>query len=412
MNAFIAKFIAEQRFGCALCRLVLVLAFLCCAGSTAFAAAMQPGFRTIGVWDEGKSLRLDLAIWYPATRVPVAVTYNDWTLTVSRGARPLPGPYPLVIFSHDTAGNRFVYHHLAEVLVRQGYVVVAPTHWGDNSEEMNRLFTAMQLRGRIDEVRATIDRILAEPDLAAVIDTKRIALIGFGTGATTALMLAGATLQQIPMQSYCANSVEDDPYCSQWVRPRIEAMLEDKALYAPYADSRIRSVIAVSPAYSMLVQAKSLRTVQADLLLLWAEKDSLNRKPAYMEGLRDSLPAGAVYGRLKGATLQDLMAPYTAAHSGSLHDEGALYTPAQRQRLHQELGSRFVEFLARMGRETPHAPEPEPTKESDKKKNKKQEDLEPDIEPATEILPQRDMHGPPQPLPKPPKSSGAATGRR
>ena len=61
----------------------LLLALTC----TAFAApSIQPGFKTLGIWDPASAVRLDLAVWYPTHSSPFQVDYGDWNFSAARGA--------------------------------------------------------------------------------------------------------------------------------------------------------------------------------------------------------------------------------------------------------------------------------------------------------------------------------------
>ena len=44
----------------------------------------------------------------------------------------MEGKHPLILLSHDSAGSRFSLHELASELARNGFVVLAFTHPGDN----------------------------------------------------------------------------------------------------------------------------------------------------------------------------------------------------------------------------------------------------------------------------------------
>ena len=66
----------------------LYLFFICLALCFPAVAAptLQPGFRTLGIWNPDTSVRMDLAVWYPARRSPSRVDYGDWVFSASRGA--------------------------------------------------------------------------------------------------------------------------------------------------------------------------------------------------------------------------------------------------------------------------------------------------------------------------------------
>ena len=145
----------------------LYLFFICLALCFPAVAAptLQPGFRTLGIWNPDTSVRMDLAVWYPARRSPSRVDYGDWVFSASRGAAPVEGQHPLVVLSHDSAGSRFSLHALASQLARNGFVVVAPTHAHDNVDSMDTLFTAPQVTRRARQINLALDIALSHPDV-------------------------------------------------------------------------------------------------------------------------------------------------------------------------------------------------------------------------------------------------------
>ncbi|WP_243838393.1 alpha/beta hydrolase family protein, partial [Nitratidesulfovibrio liaohensis] len=184
-------------------------------------ASYQPGFRTMGIWIPETGERLDVAVWYPSVRAPSEIHLGDWTLDVARGGKEVPGRFPLLVISHCTAGSRLAHHDTAEALARAGFVVAAPTHPGDNSNDTSSLFLPEQLTARPRHVSTTISRLLRTPETAPMIDPARIGVIGFGTGGATALLLAGARPDGTRYASYCERTTPGDPYCTKWASERL-----------------------------------------------------------------------------------------------------------------------------------------------------------------------------------------------
>ena len=122
---------------------------------TAYAAPLQPGFKTLGIWDPTKNVRLDFAVWYPSRSAPFQVNYGDWNFSAARGRPPVEGKHPLILLSHDSAGSRFSLHELASELARNGFVVLAFTHPGDNVDDMGALFMPVQVTGRAKQLTHT-----------------------------------------------------------------------------------------------------------------------------------------------------------------------------------------------------------------------------------------------------------------
>ena len=76
----------------------------------AYAAPLQPGFKTLGIWEPTQNIRLDFAVWYPSRSTPFQVNYGDWSFSAARGRAPVEGKHPLILLSHDSAGSRFSLH--------------------------------------------------------------------------------------------------------------------------------------------------------------------------------------------------------------------------------------------------------------------------------------------------------------
>ena len=284
-----------------LCSRLLCMALLCALfGFPAQAQAdppLQPGFRTLGVWEPSYATRLDFAIWYPTLRKPATINYGDWSFQASRGATPIPGRHPLLLLSHDTSGSRFSLHTLATTLARRGFIVIAPTHLGDNETEMNTLFTLKQITNRVEQLQAALDSLLSTPEISEFIDTRRIGLLGVGAGASATLMLAGASINPAGWEGYCQKQqdlIPQNPYCTPWARQRMDIMTSEKKPKLPATDPRIKVFAAVAPWYSMLFTPETLTRVKAPLLLLGADKMAASPLTETI-ALRDSLPVPPVF---------------------------------------------------------------------------------------------------------------------
>lgn len=338
---------------------------------------VQPGFRTLGVWNPTTGVRLDLAIWYPTNRSPSSVDYGNWTFSASRGAPPLTGQHPLVLLSHDSAGSRFSLHQLATALVQKGFVVAAPTHLGDNIDNMSLLFTGEQLVQRVRQLSTTLDTLLSHSDTAPLIDPQRIGVLGIGPGGTAALLLAGARLDPTGWSSYCTRSParSNDPYCSPWAKARMGKLVATPGLEASFRDRRIRIAAAVAPTYCMLLTPNGLSRIRIPLLLLKAGKDRLNRPPSDAEALARALPHLAQFGVLPEANAAALMSPCSENMAQTLPELCLSVTPKIRDtvqlRLAQHASTFFLRHLASPN-PPPLPPEPEdpPEKEPPIQKTK------------------------------------------
>ncbi|MEG2005694.1 MAG: hypothetical protein RR014_06625, partial [Bilophila sp.] len=268
-----------------------------------------------GIWEPATKIRLDLAIWYPANRIPTRLDYGDWSFRAARNAPPLPGQHPLVVLSHDSAGSRFSLHQLATALTRYGFVVAAPTHPGDNIDNMQTLFTPEQFFARARHLSATLDILLSDAEIAPLIDPQRIGVLGVGPGGTAALLLAGARLDATGWKNYCdhpeirqrAATPREDPYCSPWGVQRMEALSATPGLNAAFRDRRVRVVVAVAPAYAMYMTPKALSRIRIPLLLINSPKNRMAGPPFLIDTLVKALPGSPVIQSLPDADTAALM---------------------------------------------------------------------------------------------------------
>lgn len=107
------------------------------------------------------------------------------------GAKPKPGPWPLVVFSHGVTGNGPVYSITLRVLASAGYVVVAPDYpLSKGNAEGGPVITDVAEQTR--DIAFLINRVLAASKassgpLHGEIDPGHIGIAGHSLGAITSL---------------------------------------------------------------------------------------------------------------------------------------------------------------------------------------------------------------------------------
>ena len=331
-----------------LCGLVLLWVCVVLTGSGRAANTFQPGFRTLGVWHEDKSLRLDINVWYPSTRRPSDLSYTPWVLSAARNGREVEGRFPLLLLSHDSVGSRFSHHETAALLARSGFVVAAPTHIGDNTNDMSQLFTLRQVEDRVNQLRSMLDVLLQHPDVSASIDPERVGAIGFGVGGSAVLLLGGALPQPQGWEGYCAKAGPADPYCSTWALPRMCQFAAQLPLKKSLADTRIRAVAAVAPSYGMFFTPEALRYLYPPLLLIRADADTINRAPLHADAVQNSLRELGKASRFTAIADIDaagLMSPCPPALQKDIPELCGRATLNQRRKAHRELNTALGDFF-------------------------------------------------------------------
>ncbi|MDR2669183.1 MAG: hypothetical protein LBC14_04440 [Desulfovibrio sp.] len=193
------------------------------AGKT---AAYPVAMRSFGVWIPETQERFDFSVWYPARTTMVGGVMDGRLTEAGKRGRIIPGFYPLLLLSHDTAGSRFAHNDAATALASAGMLVVAPTHSGDNQNAGESIYTAELLRDRPRNLLRALEIVLGTPEFAPYADESRIGLLGVGFGAITVLQLLGLSPDFSLLDGYCGTERREDGFCTPWAAQRLSRLPE------------------------------------------------------------------------------------------------------------------------------------------------------------------------------------------
>ncbi len=331
-------------------RYILFYSMLCLCllynARPAFAAtSFEPAFKTLGVWDKDSQVRMDLNIWYPTYSRPSPANYAPWTLNVVRYGRSAKGRFPLLLLSHDTTATRFSYHETAAELAKSGFVVVAPAHKNDNLNNISHPFSLRQLTERATELSAALHIALTHEAIRETVDPERVGVLGFGTGASVALLLGNAKPTGDGWKNYCANASSDALYCEPGVRERIQIMVDALPLKQNFRIKQVQAIAAVAPSLGMLFDKQALSSFSAELLLVEAGQDSVNLKPWNTDFLHDNFPEESQFMRIDGVDLPDLMSACPPVLRKGLAEICGQASPGVRMEAHKKLNSELIRFF-------------------------------------------------------------------
>jgi predicted dienelactone hydrolase len=156
---------------------------------------------------------LTVEVWFPvraaerrpAHRYEFPGAFYESPNAVSAEPRAIApeGPYPLVVYSHGSGGQRYFSSFLAEALAAHGYVVAAADHSGDTA--LDRILgtadpTRRVVPNRLDDVTRVIDA-LTDPSspvgqVAEQVDPDYVAVTGHSLGGLTAYALVSGLQQE------------------------------------------------------------------------------------------------------------------------------------------------------------------------------------------------------------------------
>ena len=207
----------------------------------------NPGFRSIGLWDQTIPIRMDIAVWYPSSRLPREILLEGWSLRAAQNGAATPGKYPVILVSHTTAASRLASHDLAAALTRHGFLVIAPTHPTDNADDTSGIYHAALFADRPEHLLLALDAVERSPIFRPIMDRSRIGVLGVGAGAATALQLAGARPDLSRIALSCPDGSYENPLCSRWAKSFHQRMRDEFAALLASGPEKFIPVIQQKP---------------------------------------------------------------------------------------------------------------------------------------------------------------------
>ena len=276
-------------------------------------ALAQVGFQTVTAPDPADQ-PLPVSVWYPTEARGMPQAIGPYSHEVAPDAPLTPRRrFPLVVISHGSGGSSSNNFDMAAALARAGFVVAAVTHTGDNSRDPRYVGQPRQFIDRTRHVARVIDYMTGAWTGSSQVDARRVGVMGFSAGATTALVSAGGVLDMSRFEEHCrAHPDAGDCRFVAEARKRAAAAGQGaQATPAPAApasqrlkwthDRRVKAAVLIAPALGSTFTEESLRRLRVPVQLWAGDKDETT-PPAYdAEPVRRSLPSSAAYRLITNA---------------------------------------------------------------------------------------------------------------
>lgn len=257
---------------------------------------------------------IPVALYYPTQAPMHPMMVGSFAVNATLMAVPKAKTKGLIVISHGTGGSEFGQSSLAEALARDGYLVAALRHPGDNYQDgslwqkpLSAYFTE-----RPRQVSRLIDALLADSQWKDRIATDakgpRIGAAGHSAGGYTVVALAGGRVDLSRMATHCAKETAEDPISCGMIRD-IRQMQTPLVLDAT-PDPRIRAIVAMAPVGVMFTE-QSLKAITVPALIYAAEKDRWLPPRFHAGWIAQNLP-GADYRVIANAWHFAFMNPASA----------------------------------------------------------------------------------------------------
>lgn len=292
-------------------RAVLQPAVLITAALLSFSGAshaQHAGYRTLTV---AADTPMTVALFYPTAVAARTVPMGPWQPVVAPRAPAAEARLKgLILLSHGTGGTELNHHNLASRLARDGYLVAAVRHPGDNWQDRSLVASGRYFSERPRQLSRVLDALLTSPEWGGRIPEDRIGAVGHSAGGYSVLALAGAQAEPGRAARHCL-AVQDDPgFCALARGPAggPAAGLQPAptaGATAPHTepvsvpDRRIRAVVALAP-MAVVFTPESLAAITVPVRVIVAEKDAVlnghhhgGHVLAHLRGAQASTVAGA-----------------------------------------------------------------------------------------------------------------------
>lgn len=244
-----------------------------------------------------------VALYYPTLAVPRVVAMGPFSVDAAIGGKPVDKVKALILLSHGISGTELGHSALAQALARNGYLVAALRHPGDNYQDRSLMERGPEryFDERPRQASRVIDAILADPAwrarIAADSQGPLVGALGHSAGGYTVLALAGARSDLSRMKKHCQVEASEDPIFCSLGRSGEATTPSPVATPSPLPslkDERVRAIVAMAPT-GVLFTAESLAAVRSATMIYEAELDRFLVPRFHAEWVASNLPAANLH---------------------------------------------------------------------------------------------------------------------
>ena len=301
-------------------------------------SAKAAGYQQIMAPDPGHD-PIEIGLWYPSPAPASDQPIELSTQSVAPNGAMSPGAHPMIVISHGQAGSLAGHYDTALALADAGYVVVAPTHTGDNWHDQSGVLNIIDRPRQIIQV---IDFMLTGWPGHASIDPQRIGMFGFSAGGFTTLVNIGGRPDLSKTGPYCATHAAE--YTCKLVAANGGPSKLTPATDGLH-DTRIKAAVVAAPAVAYAFLPDGLRDVTIPVQLWRADADRVLPPPEYADAIDKALTPPPDFQTVPDAGHFDFLAPCSEALAARVPVICQERPGFDRAAFHRRLNATIVAFF-------------------------------------------------------------------
>ena len=287
---------------------------------------------------------IELGIWYPSDAPTSSQALGLFKQDVALYGAVAGPSLPLIVISHGTGGGASSHYDTAIALANAGFVVVAPSHTGDNYKDRSYSFNRRSFTSRAQQVAHIIDFMLNGWGGHDHLDPARIGVFGHSAGGATALIALGGTPEMDRTVQHC----KDHPEAWDCLQIKLKAgnppsgpKEEPKWTHDP----RLKAAAIAAPAIGYAFTTEGLAPVTAPVQLWRAEDDRITTNVLNADIVKARLPKPPEDHLVAKAGHFAFLAPCSEALAAIAKEICTDTAGFDRAAFHQELNQALIAFF-------------------------------------------------------------------
>lgn len=246
---------------------------------------------------------LKISLWYPAGEECGNATVCLADNTIQSQA---------ILLSHGAMGSARELNWIGYATASQGFVTVGINHFGESwayGTDTIDPHVASKIWQRASEVSVAVDLLESNRTNDQVnldlfnlkINWQNITAIGFSSGGSTVITLAGGRYAPKQGVKYCSSSRSDGDLGCQYVKNSSHQTISIEGAKDDYRDTRINKVIALDPAAGPMTTETSLSSIAIPVLIIGAKQNDFLPFANHAQYYASTIPNAALYTLENGA---------------------------------------------------------------------------------------------------------------